>query len=314
MPEVDYKAAYERQKKAREIAENNLENKSRELFESNQSLVQAYNRLKDQKAQLLHQEKLASIGQLAAGVAHEINNPTGFVKSNLRTMVSYAQSFTKIVESYEDLINDTSNGDTEIKSKVKKIRRKNDLDFIMEDMFDLLEESLEGTERIEDIVMGLKNFARPDQDEKQLFSLNECIESTLKLVNNEVKYKADIELDLGEIPEIEGKPGAISQVILNLVVNAADAIPEHGNIFIATAVDKKEIKMSIRDNGSGIPQDILTKIYDPFFTTKEVGKGTGLGLAISHGIIQKHGGRLTVESKEGEGTEFTIALPVTEQS
>lgn len=311
---MDYKAAYERQKKAREIAENNLENKSRELFESNQSLVQAYNRLKDQKAQLLHQEKLASIGQLAAGVAHEINNPTGFVKSNLRTMVSYAQSFTKIVESYEDLINDTSNGDIEIKSKVKKIRRKNDLDFIMEDMFDLLEESLEGTERIEDIVMGLKNFARPDQDEKQLFSLNECIESTLKLVNNEVKYKADIELDLGEIPEIEGKPGAISQVILNLVVNAADAIPEHGNIFIATAVDKKEIKMSIRDNGSGIPQEILTKIYDPFFTTKEVGKGTGLGLAISHGIIQKHGGRLTVESKEGEGTEFTIALPITEQS
>lgn len=307
MDNTDYKKAYERQRLARERAEKILEDKARDLYEANKSLLDAYNRLKDQKAQLLHQEKLASIGQLAAGVAHEINNPTGFVKSNLTTLANYSKQLIDLIAQYESqlaLCGDKS------REKIDKLREQHDIDFLTTDMPELIHESIDGMHRIEDIVNSLKNFARPDHSDDQSFSINDCVENTLKLVNNEVKYKADLELQLNAVPEIKGKSGALSQVILNLIVNAADAIKDHGAIRISTRANNSNVEIKIRDTGHGIPQNLITRIFDPFFTTKDVGKGTGLGLAISHSIVKSHGGSLTVTSRESEGTEFTVSLPL----
>jgi len=308
MADVDYKSAYERQKKARERAELNLENKSRELYEANQSLVVAYNKLKDQKSQILHQEKLASIGQLSAGVAHEINNPTGFVKSNLNSLKAYLKNVKNAFQSYDEAMMKGSS-DADPRSQIGKIKEDHDVDFILTDVDSLIEESLDGLSRIENIVKSLKNFARPDQEDDELYSINECIQNTLRLLNSEVKYKAELILELNDIPDIRGKPGAMSQVILNLIVNAADAIRENGEIRISTQAEESNIRIRISDNGSGMPQSIITKIFDPFFSTKDVGKGTGLGLSVCHSIVKSHKGQMTVNSSEGLGTEFIIYLP-----
>ncbi len=313
--DMNYKAAYERQKKAREKAEFILENKSRELYDANQSLIAAYSKLKNQKSQILHQEKLASIGQLAAGVAHEINNPTGFVKGNINSLNAYISDIANTISQYEELIKSRCEGDSDIDEEIAQIRKENDLDFIMEDVPQLINESLEGLSRIENIVTSLKDFSRPDSESDQEFSLNKCVEDTLRLVNSEVKYKADLEVSLGDIPMIAGQPGAVGQVVLNLVVNAADALETSGNIRISTARLGSEVRLDVSDNGPGIPQNLITRIFDPFFTTKDVGKGTGLGLSISHNIVQKHGGRMAVDSKEGLGTEFSVFFPIpTEKS
>lgn len=309
MENINYKAAYERQKIARERAEKNLEDRSRELFEASESLMLAYNRLKDQKAQIIHQEKLAAIGQLSAGVAHEINNPTGFVKSNLQTLKRYSynlnNAFTDINEYIQSLSEDT--GASII---LNEIKTKWDIEYMLDDIADIVEESSEGLLRIETIVKSLKSFARPDKDVDELYSINECIENTLKLVSNEIKYRATVNMKLEDIPNVLGKPGAMSQVLLNLFVNAADAITENGVISINTYTKDKEIFITVKDNGRGVPQHLQTKIFDPFFTTKEVGKGTGLGLSISHGIVKKHGGRMAIETAEGIGTTFSIILPI----
>ncbi len=310
MSSMDYKAAYERQKAAREQAEQHLEDKSRELYEANQSLLLAYNRLRDQKSQILHQEKLATIGQLAAGVAHEINNPTGFVKSNLNSLTSYLSKLQTAIESYESLIVSMAEGDRPAVTRIEDIRRECDVAYILEDAHPLLNESIEGLDRIQKIVEMLKNFSRPDKNEDEKFSINECIQNTLHLVHNEIKYKADVKLHMEHLPEVTGKPGAISQVILNLLVNAADAIEGFGNIEVNSCIKNDEIKVTVKDNGQGIPQNHITRIFDPFFTTKDVGKGTGLGLAVSRSIVKNHGGRLSVDSKEGEGSSICIHLPM----
>ncbi len=313
MSSMDYKAAYERQKKAREQAEKQLEDKSRELYEVNQSLMLAYNRMKDQKSQILHQEKLATIGQLAAGVAHEVNNPTGFVKSNLNSLSVYVNSLKKAIISYESLIVSVG-GEASVSSRIEAIRNEFDITYVIEDSEPLLKESIDGLDRIKKIVEMLKDFARPDTGEDESFSINECIQKTLHLVHNEIKYKADVKLHLEHLPEIKGKPGAVSQVILNLLVNAADAIKDYGIVEVTSGIRNQEIKVTVKDNGEGIPQNHITRIFDPFFTTKDVGKGTGLGLAVSHSIIKNHGGRLSVDSKEGEGSSICIHLPLPESS
>lgn len=305
MNNTDYKAAYERQKKARELAEKSLEDKSRELFEANQSLVLAYNKLRDQKSQILHQEKLASIGQLAAGVAHEINNPAGFVKSNLHSLEYIFDSITDYLNDCEEF----SKSEPDLFEKLLAFRNKHKLDIALEDYRDILDDSLEGLQRIEDIVISLRDFSRQDSDKDTRFDVNDCINNTLKLLRNEIKYKANVTLSLADSAYVMGQPGAMSQVILNLVSNAADAIKDNGEIQISTLHEADNIRITIQDNGSGIPQNIITKIFDPFFTTKEIGVGTGLGLSVSHNIIKMHGGRLHVDSEEGQGTCFSIFLP-----
>lgn len=310
---TNYKAAYERQKIARELAEKKLEDRSRELFEASESLIQAYNRLKDQKAHIIHQEKLATIGQLSAGIAHEINNPTGFVKSNLQSLKRYAANITNALSDIDNFIQSPPKNLT-IKDMFIEVKEKWDIDYILEDITDTIDESNEGIARIETIVKSLKNFSRPDKDTHEAYSINECIENTLKLISGGIKHRAQINVNLENVPFILGNSGTMSQVLLNLFVNAADAIEENGIIDISTYSRKKEIVINVTDNGSGIPKELYSKIFDPFFTTKEVGHGTGLGLSISHGIIKKHGGRIEVDSKENVGTTFSIILPIPENT
>ncbi len=307
---TDYKAAYLRQKKAREKAEELLENRSRELYDSNRSLMQAYEKLKSQKAQLLHQEKLASIGQLSAGVAHEINNPAGFVKSNLNSLKSYLRDIKDYLVETDILAGQTP----ELKNTLDALKEKIDLEFVLNDIQELTNDSIDGMERVAAIVKSLKDFARPDCENPQPYSINDCIQNTLKLVNSEVKYHAEIKTDYGDIPDLRGQAGSMSQVFLNLIVNAAHAINENGIITISTRIEGQEVIASIEDNGSGIPEDIRRHIFDPFFTTKGVGTGTGLGLAISESIVRKHGGVIHVQSTVGVGTTFNIHLPVNTDS
>lgn len=298
---IDYKAAYQRQKQARVQAEQLLEDRSRELYDSNQTLIKAFDELKEQKLQMLHQEKLASIGQLSAGVAHEINNPAGYVKSNLNSLARYLDTLYQYIATLEQQADN---------NEIQVIRKKFDISYIQDDLKELVDDSLEGMERVASIVKSLKDFARPDTEDATPYSINSCIQNTLKLVNNEVKYRADVKTDFGELPLIHGQPGNMSQVFLNLIVNAAQAMNNKGEIKISTKADKNNIFVIISDNGCGIPEQIQNKIFDPFFTTKKVGDGTGLGLSIVHSIIQKQGGSIRLQSSQNQGCEFEIILPI----
>ena len=303
-----YRAAYERQKKARERAEQLLEERSRELYDSNQALKKAYDQLKDQKNQIFHQEKLATIGLLSAGVAHEVNNPAGFIRSNMSTQKNYIQSLLDYIRDLnQEYDKSASNEQITIREQLYK---HHDIDFISEDMTSLIDESLDGIQRIERIVRSLRDFSRPDAVENLTFDLNECITSTLNLLKTKTKYKADVELELGDVPLLCGQPGSIGQVVLNFVVNACDAIEDFGKIVIRSYQHGEFGVFEVADNGSGIEEDALNSIFDPFFTTKEIGKGTGLGLSVSHGIIKNHGGVIEVSSKVGQGTKFKVFIPI----
>lgn len=273
--------------------------------------------LEDQQAsaigQLLQAEKMASIGQLAAGVAHEINNPTGFVNSNLRTLQEYQEEMRNLIALYKKLLERTKKncpdlGD--IISEVEAYEKKIDIDYLMEDGAELIGDCQEGTDRIKKIVMDLKDFAHPGEDNLVEADVNAGIESTLNVVWNELKYKTEVEKEYGDIPLIPCYPQQLNQVFMNLLVNAAQAIEEKGVIRIRTRVVDDQLEVVISDTGSGIPQENLAKIFDPFFTTKEVGKGTGLGLNVAYNIVKKHRGDIQVESEVNAGTTFTIRLPL----
>lgn len=282
---------------------------------SQSELLQAYkdlDSLKDglQKAhgQLLQSEKLASIGQLAAGVAHEINNPIGFVSSNLMTLKSQVNSLLHVINIYDEIVNEI--GVTrEIATKLDKTKAQTDFEFLKEDICDLIDDSLEGACRVKVIVDNLKDFSRVDSAEWQFANIEKGIDSTLAIAANELKYKADVVKRYSAIPDIECIPSQLNQVFMNLLVNAAQAIDQRGTIAISTGSDEQYIWVEIEDNGRGIPEDIRNKIFEPFFTTKPIGKGTGLGLSMSYGIIQKHRGSIEVKSVVGKGTVFKILLP-----
>lgn len=262
------------------------------------------NRQKD--AIMLQQDKLASIGQLAAGVAHEINNPMGFIMSNLTTLQKYSTSLQK----YFQLIHERANSTGHEFSGLSAIRKELDLDYILADLEPLLAESVEGAERVRRIVLDLKDFARTDEQEMHDADLNQLVQSTINIVRNELKYVARLDLQLGELPLLPCHPQQINQVISNLLVNAAHAIEQRGVITVRTWYEDGFVVMSVADTGKGIEPELVGRIFDPFFTTKEVGKGTGLGLSISYDIIKKHNGEILVESQLGTGTTFVIKLPV----
>ena len=312
--DINFEAAYERQKLARQQAEEMIESRSRELFEAHEALKSTFQKLKNQNAQLLHQEKLASIGQLAAGVAHEINNPTSFVKSNLGTLQRYSGKLLHVMEAYQGALQEIFEADPErypnALQLVTDAENTCDIDYITKDISNLVTESLEGTERIQSIVEGLRNFSRPDSNELESLDLHQCLNNTFRLLQNEIKHKAELITDYGDIPALLGHPGSFSQVLLNLVINACHAIDDYGEIRITTSIDDKHVVLSVADNGCGIDAESLPRIFDPFFTTKDVGHGTGLGLSISHGIIKKHQGTLEVSSELGKGSCFTIRLPI----
>ena len=304
----DYKAAYERQKVARIRAEQLLEDRSRELYESNQKLRKAYEKVKEQKNTILHQEKLASVGLLGAGVAHEINNPAGFVKSNLGSLSGYLKDLVDYIEKADSLID--HQGSDEMKAQLQRSKADMDLGFLIKDISDLIEESEEGISRISRIVTSLKSFSRPDSEEKENFDLNECVRTTLILVESKTKYKADISTEYTELPDICGMPGSINQVILNMLINAVQAIQDFGRIELKTRREGNFAVLEVSDSGKGISTDNLNHIFDPFFTTKDLDEGTGLGLSVSHGIVKRHGGKIEVESTPGLGTTFQIYLPL----
>lgn len=283
------------------------------LMASNEQLSQALVELQEHKNRVVQSEKLASIGQLAAGVAHEINNPVGYVTSNLGTISEYAVTMKELLEVYADLDQlpvEESVDRTQLQKRVNNIREEEDLDFILDDLGSVLKESMEGVHRVAEIVQNLKSFAREDSNEKSSHNVNEGIEAVTKVIWNELKYRCEVEHHLNPIPEVEGHGGQINQVVMNMMVNASQAMPEEGGLLkVGTSLVNNEVEIKISDNGSGMTEDTLNKVFDPFFTTKDVGVGTGLGLSIGHGIIEDHGGRIEVESEVGRGTTFRIYLP-----
>ncbi|MFH2067427.1 MAG: ATP-binding protein [Pseudomonadota bacterium] len=269
--------------------------------------------LKQAQALLMQSEKMASIGQLAAGVAHEINNPIGFVSSNTKTMGEYAEDLKTVICRYRalcDVLGQDGGRQAERISEIQALEKKLDIDYLMEDMTNLLSECREGLDRVKKIVMDLKDFSHPGEENKVACDINAGIESTVNVIWNEIKYKAEVIKNYGDLPYIDAYPQQLNQVFMNLLVNAAQAIPARGEIRITTRALDKEIEVEIADTGSGIPAENISKIFDPFFTTKEIGKGTGLGLNIAYQIIENHNGRIQVDSKIGEGTVFRIYLPI----
>ncbi|MBU0996398.1 MAG: hypothetical protein KJ737_28185 [Proteobacteria bacterium] len=274
--------------------------------------------IKDANTQLMHQDKMASIGQLAAGVAHEINNPVGFVKSNLSTMNEYCAEFTKLIKGYRQFIHDfyaTSISKDQNKAlenefeEIKQMEQTIDPDYLMEDSMDLIKESIEGTERIKKIVSDLKDFAHPGEDTPTHANINECIDSTLNIIWNELKYKVTLVKEYGNLPMLYCYPRQLNQVFMNICINAAHAIEKKGEIKIITKAYENHQEILISDTGSGISEEHISRIFDPFFTTKDVGKGTGLGLNLSYNIVKKHMGDIRVESRLNKGTTFIIKLP-----
>lgn len=296
------------------VAHNLQLNRDREL--QIKRLTELNTQLNQTQQQLVQQEKLASIGQLAAGVAHEINNPIGFVLSNVTSLSEYAETFIQLIKEYEILVENLSCGNRDkardAMETIRDIKKTEDVAFMLDDIEELVKDSLDGMERVRSIVAGLKSFARvDDQSELKDADINDCIKSTLKVVWNELKYKCEVITKYGDLPVIECYAGQLNQVFMNLLVNASHAIEKKGTINVETGcIDSDNIYIKITDDGSGIDPENISKLFNPFFTTKEVGKGTGLGLSISYGIIQKHNGELLVESELGKGTTFTINLPV----
>ncbi len=284
-------------------------------------LHKAHEELKGVQSQIIQNEKLASIGQLAAGVAHEINNPMGFVSSNFETLQSYVKKFQRLFDIYSEFVEEAKNeGGKKLLDKVEEIeelRQDTQIDFVIEDIEGLFSDMQEGLSRITNIVQNLRDFSRIDQrGELAEYDLNDGIRSTLLVAKNEIKYDANVKTEFGEVPLILCNSGQVNQVFLNMLINAAQAIrsqekKKKGNITIKTYVDDEDAICEITDDGPGIAPDKVSKIFDPFFTTKAPGKGTGLGLSVSHDIIvNKHKGTILVDSTVGEGTTFTIKLPI----
>ncbi len=290
--------------------------RERELQEKTKSLEEAYKELKETQTKLIQQEKLASIGTLAAGIAHELNNPIGFIASNLNTLKKYNRAMLEFMGLLEDEIKKRKKECGEIIELMKKYKKEKRIDFMLDDVKDLVEESLEGVERITTIVKNLRSFSRVDQMGKlKEYDIREGIKSTLVIAKNSYKYVADVKTEFADVPMIKCFPNELNQVFLNIIVNAAQAIEsegrsEKGLILIKVYEEEKYVCCSIYNDGPQIPEEIMNKIFDPFFTTKEAGKGTGLGLNISYDIVvNKHGGELLVENCENGGVKFTIKIP-----
>jgi len=277
----------------------------------NQSLADANVRLEEKVAErtreLLQAEKMAAIGQLAAGVAHEINNPIGFVNSNLGTLGRYAAQLLKVIDAYAACESEHKI----ISPRLAAVKEETDLAFMREDLVALIRESQDGLDRVKKIVQDLKDFSHASDAEWTQTDVNAGLESTINVVWNELKYKADVKRELGKLPWIRCIPGQLNQVFVNLLINAAQAIAARGIITVRSGVEGNGVWVEVIDNGCGMPPDVQKRIFDPFYTTKPVGTGTGLGLSVSWDIVvNRHGGRFDVKSAPGQGSSFRVWLPV----
>lgn len=274
--------------------------------EHQKSLVK---QLQEAHDQLLQFEKMASIGQLAAGVAHEINNPVGYVSSNLGSLKKYITDLFRVLNAYEAAEKNPGAYNENV-NNIQSIKMQIDVEFLKVDIDELINESLMGVRRVREIVQDLKSFSHVNEVEWQISDIHKGLDSTLNIVHSEIKYKAVVIKEYGDIPPVECLASQLNQVFMNLLVNAAHAIEDRGTIIVNTGVHDNWVWIEISDDGKGIPQENLNRIFEPFFTTKPVGEGTGLGLSLSHGIIKKHGGCFDVHSEIGKGTKFKIWLPV----
>ncbi len=290
----------------------------KELEATNAELKEANLRIQKTQSQLIQQEKLASIGNLAAGIAHELNNPLGFVSSNFMTLQKYMNLFIEYINIWSQINRESLSPDQKraIADQAAAFYRDRQMDFILKDLGDLFSESEDGLRRMNSIVENMRSFSRIDHSgSAALYDINQGIENTLIVARNEIKYVADVRKELAPIESFMCRGDQINQVLLNIVVNAAQAIKEQarqdrGTIIIRSRQEQDDIVCEIQDDGPGIPPEIQNKIFDPFFTTKPVGKGTGLGLNISYDIVvNKHKGLLSVDSEPGKGSLFTIRIP-----
>ncbi|MBD9565672.1 ATP-binding protein [Pseudomonas sp. PDM09] len=290
--------------------EHLVDQRTGQFKQASEALQREIDERKQLESQLVQSEKLASLGQLAAGVAHEINNPIGFISSNLGALDGYFKQLQDMLDAYREAEN--AIGSSEVIEQLGKLRERVELDFLREDIPLLIKESKEGIGRVGQIVKDLKDFSRVDSNQEwQWANLQQGIESTLNIVANELKYKADVVKEFQQLPDIECLPSQINQVIMNLIVNASQAMgPERGTITLRTGLEGETVSIEVADTGIGIEPDNLQKIFDPFYTTKPVGQGTGLGLSLSYGIVKKHQGDISVRSEVGVGSTFRVELPV----
>ncbi|MCB7128224.1 MAG: HAMP domain-containing protein [Candidatus Brocadiales bacterium] len=297
---------------ANELADlnTNLEEKVRErtvaLQKSHQDLEKAYKELQGAQAQLVQSEKMASLGQLVAGIAHELNNPVSFIYGNMDHLEEYINNIKEILSGFRDL----KSVSPEEKKQMDHLIQEIDLDFLLKDLDKLIKSCKNGAERTKDIVASLRSFSRLDEAALKRADIHEGINSTLEILTHLYKNRINVHKEYGDIPKINCFAGELNQVFMNLLANAAQAIEDKGDVWIKTEKTDTKVKISIRDSGKGISEENKKKLFTPFFTTKPVGKGTGLGLSISYGIIEKHQGRIWAESKVGEGTTFNIELPI----
>jgi len=284
-------------------AKRALEQKVDELKKANQEI-------KNTQSQLVHSAKMISLGQIVAGVAHELNNPIGSIHSNMQSLDSYIVKIRTLVEEYHKIRDGLSEPE---RKQWEKIEAELDIQFILKDIGDLTKSCIDGARRTRDIVSGLKTFSRMDTGGFRKENLHDGLLSTLKLLEPEFKNRIKVNKELGSLPELECNLQQLNQVFVNLLTNAAHAIKGKGEICVRTRQDGENVVIEIQDSGEGISKENLSKIFDPFFTTKKVGEGTGLGLSIAYGLIQKHHGNISVNSELGKGTTFSITLPISQR-
>jgi hypothetical protein len=300
------------------ILEKTVDERTSKLTKSNQELNATLNKLRDAQSLLIESEKMASLGQLTAGIAHEINNPINFVSSNISPLQRDIYDVLDVLNEYEKL--KTIEDDAKLRAeldRIDKYKEELDIDYIKTEIDLLLTGMKDGSLRTVEIVKGLKIFSRIDSHDLNVVNINEGLESTLVLLNNQINPDITLIKELGNLPDVQCYPGKLNQVFMNIITNAIHAVldnptpKETPTIWVTTTLeDEYNVKISIRDNGSGIPDKVKSRIFEPFFTTKEVGKGTGLGLSIVFKIIEAHGGSIKLNTAENKGTEFAITLPI----
>ncbi|HUV12755.1 MAG TPA: ATP-binding protein, partial [Acidobacteriota bacterium] len=286
--------------------EKRVKERTRELEGANQEMAKAYKELKDTQFQLIQSEKMASLGQLVAGIAHEIKNPLNFIYGNTEFLRDYVHHLQSLVDLYERI----SKFDDESRRAVDSFKEEINYDFMLEDLESLVRNFEEGANRIHSIVGDLRTFSRMESEDFREIDIHNQIDLALSLLQNEYRGRVEIVRDFGELPPVECHPGRLNQVIMNLLLNACQAITGEGEVLIRTRSEGKTVSIEVEDGGEGIDPNHLARIFEPFFTTKPVGKGTGLGLSISYAIVQQHGGSIKVDSEEGRGTRFLVRLPV----
>ena len=287
--------------------EQQVKDRTNELVEKNSQLESAYHELKEAQTMLIHSEKMKSLGQFVAGVAHELNNPINFIYGNLDHLRNYTNDLIKIIDGYDSKSESLNEGDL---AEVNEIKEEIDYEFLLEDLPALIKSCKDGAERCKQIVLDLKNFSRLDEAVIKEIDVHEGIESTLNILHNKFKNRITIHKDYGTVPLFSCYAGQINQVFMNILDNASQAIPDKGDVYIKTKIEDNSVIIIFEDNGVGIDKEVLSRIFDPFFTTKQVGEGTGLGLSVSYKIIKTHHGTIDATSEVGKGTKFTIKIPL----